>query len=63
MLKDASSVEEVDESNAISEGTPPLVLPREDSGMGGSGEEFQVSIGNHSSLRPLTPPDGKAKLC
>lgn len=44
VLKDASSIEEVDEESAVSEGAPPLVPPREDVGVGESGEEFQVGI-------------------
>lgn len=50
--KDASSVEEVDEGSVISEGTPPLVPPREDSGLGESAEEFQVGTG-HLKLHVL----------
>ena len=44
VLKDASSIEEVDEESAVSEAAPPLVPPREDVGVGESGEEFQVGI-------------------
>eukprot|EP00752_Nemacystus_decipiens_P009585 g8564.t1 len=39
--QDDSSVEEVHEGSSISEGSPPLVLPREDSDIAKIGEEFQ----------------------
>lgn len=61
-FKDASSIEEVKEVGANTEEAPPLGLPREDSGMGESGEEFQVGAGDHSSYlwtpryRQLTSP-------
>lgn len=51
-FKDASSVEEVEEGTAVPEGAPPSGLPREDSGMGESGEEFQVGEGTIAPLEP-----------